>query len=225
VNYCENSTGSLYLSASGELIRWYSDASKTQLIDAQNYLTVPQSDRTYYVTQTIGGCESIPSPVVVSKVIIDTEVYTAGNTLIVKEEQGDTYAWYKNGFYLPNSNSQTIPYFGETGVYSVFITKGNCYKVSADYNMPGGGLVTAIESESEAGWSVYPNPNAGTFMIEVMIPQGTVNIYEVTGRLVYTMPVDQNVVIDKSRIALNKGIYLVTLNDGKQVRSKRVVIN
>ncbi len=224
VTYCENYSGNLYLSAVGENIRWYGANDKNQLLSNNAYFSVAATNRSYYVTQTLAECESEPIAVTVAPIVIDTEIYGSGNTLEVREKDGDYYAWSFNGSYIYNSNSASIPYNGKTGTYMVFVTKGNCSKYSRAYNMPAE-LVTGVEDNTDTGWSVYPNPARRSFSIDVGSLRGIIKIYEVTGRLVYTTTVDHPLGLNETyTIQLPSGVYLVTFEDGIVDRSKRVVV-
>ncbi|WP_276372162.1 FG-GAP-like repeat-containing protein [Chryseolinea sp. H1M3-3] len=224
VTYCENYSGSLSLSASGQNIRWYGAKDKTQLLSNNAYFSVEATKRSYYVTQTLDGCESEPIAVTVTPITINTEIYGSENTLEVGEKDGDYYAWSMNGSYIFNSNSASIPYNGETGTYRVFVMKGGCSEYSRSYNMPAD-LITGIEDITDAGWSVYPNPARKYFSIDVGSLRGIVKIYEVTGRLVHTTTIDHPLgVIETYPIQLPAGVYLIIFEDGIVNRSKRVVV-
>jgi len=224
VAFCENYTGQVFLYAIGEEIRWYSDANKSQLLTRSSNYAVPAVERTYYLTQTLTGCESVPTPVTVEKITIHSEIYGTADKLEVKEKNGDFYAWYKNGFHIPNSNSSSIPYNGETGAYSVAVTKNNCTEYSDVYNMPSD-LVTGVEGDTDADWSVYPNPARGYFTIDVKAIHGVMKIYDTTGRIVYTTTVNHPTgTSEMNHIRLGSGVYLVTFEDGTNMSSKRVVV-
>jgi hypothetical protein len=181
------------------------------------------ADQTIYVTQTIGGCESEPFAVAITKTVIDSEIYGTIGTLEVSEKNAGYYAWFKDGSYIINSNSASIPYNGETGAYSVVITKNGCTEVSRVYNMPSD-LVTGVEGDTDTDWSVYPNPALGTFVITVAA-KGIVNIYDVRGRIVYTTTVDNSTGMSETNpIRIPGGVYLVTFDDGTKMRTKRVVV-
>ena len=208
VTFCENYPANLYLSATGEQIRWYSDVNKNQLLSSTSFLNVVAAERTYYVTQTKQECESEPASVTTSKTVIDTEIYSTNDMLHVKEKNGDYYAWYKNGSFIWNGPS--IPYHGETATYYVVVAKDNCIEYSSQYNMPTD-IVTAIEDNTDADWSVYPNPASGYFTINVATLRGVVKIYDVTGRLMHTATVDHSMGMTESySVRMPTGVYLVT---------------
>ncbi len=223
VEYCEYTSGNFYLTAAGQDIQWYSDANKNQLLARQSYLIVGATDNTYYATQTLSGCESQPITVTVRKNVIDTNVRHINDRLEVAEEHGSNYAWYKNGFYIFNSNSRSIPYHGETGAYGVMVTKGYCSESSDIYHLPED-LVTGIEDQT-TGWSVYPNPSTGHFTIDLGIHRGTVSIYDITGRLVFTAvayPTHETGEIQLTHVP--PGVYLAIFNEGNNTSQKRVVV-
>jgi len=70
----------VYLSAIGENIRWYNDENLLSLIYSGDTLILQQSDigvYTYYVTQTISGCESLPDTVTLNIIPLPPEAEDA----------------------------------------------------------------------------------------------------------------------------------------------------
>jgi len=63
VNYCKSQ--SVYLQASGINLRWYSNPNMSNQVGNGLAITAPPAIADFYVTQTIGDCESVPSKIVV----------------------------------------------------------------------------------------------------------------------------------------------------------------
>ncbi len=86
-------------------------------------------------------------------------------------------------------------------------------------------LVTGIEDDPDADWSVYPNPATGYFTIDVAAMHGVVKIYNTTGKLVYTVTMDNSAgMLNTHEVRIPGGVYLVTFEDGTKLRSKRIVV-
>lgn len=84
-------------------------------------------------------------------------------------------------------------------------------------------IVNVIETQ-RAEWAVYPNPTRG--LINVDLPEGlhTIEIFDLTGRMVVQQPSQGIVAISMEH--LTGGIYMVRLvTDGIPRSTKRVVLN
>jgi hypothetical protein len=220
--YCENYTGYLALQAEGNSLRWYSDAERKSKIGEGPYVTVITGPRTYYVTQTIGGCESASAQINVSKIVIDSDIVLNGNTLEVDEKDGDYYAWYKDNSFL--SGGTSVPYHGEVASFFVYIQKRGCLEQSKIYNMPDD-VVTGIDGDLDSDWSIYPNPAEGRFTIDVAPSlRGTINIYDVTGKMIFTRKINSGENEPLKALRLPKGIYVVVLEEAAGTSTKRVVV-
>ena len=74
--------------------------------------------------------------------------------------------------------------------------------------------------------NIYPNPGNGTFNLEVSEQASRVEVFSITGQLVYSQVIsDQRFSIDLSD--LNKGVYLIKLTDDKSgaFTTNRLIIN
>jgi hypothetical protein len=79
-----------------------------------------------------------------------------------------------------------------------------------------------------ASFNVYPNPSQGEFTVEIENTQATdltITLTDVRGSVIYTNTVSKVInhqeTIDRN---LPKGIYLLSVNTGKDVKVQRVVI-
>ena len=75
--------------------------------------------------------------------------------------------------------------------------------------------------------SIYPNPNNGSFIIETSgqaTTKQTVQIYDVSGRLVFSQNINGTTTIDAS--SLNEGVYTISITSSPAVGSinKKLVI-
>jgi subtilisin-like proprotein convertase family protein len=87
----------------------------------------------------------------------------------------------------------------------------------------------SVNEYTEASFSIYPNPNNGTFNIKINSLSGepmNVSVFDMRGRQVYRNRFDsglqQENTIDLG--AVQAGVYLVNLSDGLQTITKKIVV-
>jgi hypothetical protein len=69
----------------------------------------------------------------------------------------------------------------------------------------------------------YPNPNNGNFVIETnSMEKQTMQVYDVSGRLVFSQTINGKASIDASN--LNEGVYNLSITTNEGVVNKRMVI-
>lgn len=74
--------------------------------------------------------------------------------------------------------------------------------------------------------TVYPNPSNGNFSIETKSGLDKINIYSQIGSLVKTIEIsDQANKVDVNLKSLQKGIYLIELQSGKENSWKKIIID
>ncbi|MCQ2959705.1 MAG: glycosyl hydrolase family 8 [Bacteroidales bacterium] len=142
--YCKGAATTA-LSATGKNIQWYSTATAATALATT---PVPSSsvvkDVTYYVTQTVDGCESEREEVIVSVVdkpaapeITVNSPICEGETLELGTELDGTYEWNgPNGFHTiaqnPTIKNISSKYEGE---YTLVVTVGDCVSDEAAVNV------------------------------------------------------------------------------------------
>ncbi len=132
---CEGETATLIAVGTGGTINWYSDAGLTNNIGTGSQLDVsPTVTTTYWVTETIGGCEgpdsmatvvvndSLPAPTGTNDTICSGE----SATLMATANSGGTLTWFSDAsgtsqvgmgtsFTTPNLTQSTTYYVQEQG--------------------------------------------------------------------------------------------------------------
>jgi hypothetical protein len=142
------------LTASGSNIRWYEDPELNILLNSGNNYNTGQThpdSHTYYVTQTVSGCESPADTVVLT--ILPTVRPPEPNDVFACEGQqpanlmasGETIRWYSDALlaHLLQSGNMFLP--GETspGTYTYFVTA----------------TFDSIESQADTAFlTIYPVP-------------------------------------------------------------------
>ncbi len=166
----------------------------------------------YYVNITNGfGCQGTDT--------IDVSVYTIDNTTntvsltITANAVFATYQWI-------DCNNSNLPIAGETnqsytatanGSYAVIIYQLNCADTSACITINGVG----IENQENASFHLYPNPNNGTFYVEVET-DGIYTIIDLLGQTVATFKLYAGTknLVDITQLV--SGIYLMNTPLGGQ---------
>jgi len=96
-------------------------------------------------------------------------------------------------------------------------------------NTYNGGIAAGVDPTSlAASFSVYPNPTTGAFTVEVTntVPSNLlISLTNIQGQIVYHNKI-ANVVSHQEIISteLSKGVYFLSVNDGRDVRVKKVVV-
>jgi hypothetical protein len=122
--FCVSNIGNLH--ASGRNIKWYGDAGLTDLLHSGSpFLTgAGTGSHTYYVTQSLNGCESSPAPATITVITpvpvitmhpSNVEVCAGENASFSVSANGSSYQWQRNGFDLADdakiNGSQTATLF------------------------------------------------------------------------------------------------------------------
>ena len=135
---------------------------------------------------------------------------------------GTAYQWYLNGQPLSNSNSQFI-YGWQTGFYMVEVTDANgCKAKSALVSFTNNGIETITIEKAQ----IMPNPNAGTFVLNLNCPNSsTIQINDITGRVVLNQT--QNSLNGLTTIDLAsqpEGLYMLTVKSGNKLWREKVQV-
>ncbi|HXU27116.1 MAG TPA: T9SS type A sorting domain-containing protein [Bacteroidia bacterium] len=117
------------------------------------------------------------------------------------------------------SNNGNRVYF-DSCAYNGFVSSG-CFTVidSCTFDEFCGG----IQTFSNSGANIYPNPNNGSFVIEPSAPiKQTLQLFDVNGKLVLTQTINGKTNIDATN--LPAGVYNLSLINSNAVTNKRLVI-
>lgn len=84
-----------------------------------------------------------------------------------------------------------------------------------------------VEDFSLKTSSIYPNPSNGNFSIETKTGLNKINVYSQTGSLVETIDVKDksNTTVEVSLKSLQKGLYLIELQNGSEKTWKKIILN
>jgi hypothetical protein len=206
-----------------EDFRWYDDAALTNEVANAATYQVPAmavGTYTYYVTNTLSTCASVPNtvkvhvyalPSITSAIITDAST-TAGNGSIEVTASGGTpsysYLW---------SNTETTPniYNLLSGTYTVAVTDSKGCKADSSFEVRNTVGLGEFEISSI---SIYPNPSiSGIFNLKQNnLSEGILWISDMSGKIIYNSTVDSSdMVIDIS--FAEPGVYQIFIQKGKQI--------
>lgn len=176
---------------------------------------------TITVIPSINNCPGITSTYTVT--VNPTPVITQTGTTLTSSS-ASTYQWYLNGQPVQGATNQSYT-ATQNGDYMVIVDGGTC--PSAESTVSTSGIV---KINNEYFFTVYPNPNDGTFFVSFDIPEKntyTLKIENIVGALIY-----QEILNDfegKFTKQMNfegfgKGVYLITLTSIGSKIAKKVMI-
>jgi hypothetical protein len=224
-------TSSVSGGSGGNVYAWSNTASTADIsVGAGDYILV--------VTD-VNGCNGVSSTKTISEFAggvvvvtaagsINTSTNTAQDGSAISVASGGTapytYAW-SNSTGIPQGSSATLSGEG-IGTYTIVVTDANNCKgtASAMINLTGINEVSAV-----ANYSIYPNPNNGTFTLDFVNADNDnyrISVRNVIGQIVS----DRSIQIEGNNtevINLNgveSGVYFVTVKGAKGERTDRVVI-
>jgi hypothetical protein len=181
------------------------------VIDTAGIYTVKLTNKTFCQLWDTIKVEEKPTP---EKPIISFATGELASTIIAKN-----YTWYINdSFYTSTNNRSILP--NRNGYYQLVLTSEfGCQSEKSDSFFVD--LESIAPIQSNYLFKVYPNPNKGSFSIQVIKPgMYHIEITDVIGKQVYTA--QERITITKElNLQLSQGNYLVTVMDANGNRSTR----
>jgi hypothetical protein len=170
------------------------------------------------VLSSLTGCDSTVTTNLTIEAPIDITI-TQTPTSITANQSGATYQWIDcaNGNAPINGEvSQTFTPV-VNGNYAVIVTVGSCSATSLCSS-----FVTGITNNQTNLFSIYPNPNNGQFIVE-LVSVSVVSIIDVTGRVVFTQQLNAG----RNTIELgnqSNGVYMLqVVNNGQQTVQRLII--
>lgn len=227
VTYCLNETASP-LTATGTSLLWYTfPAGGTGTSTSPAPATSATGTITYYVSQTVNGCEG-------PRAGIDVTVYPNplipvitqnGNTLSSSAATGNQWCDSNNN-PIPGATNQTYDP-PQSGNYYVVVTDANgCSSQSALFNFIWTGIETAFKENS--CFAVSPNPASSCIIIEMGFTEVQnfallqCRIYDIPGTEIINKTFSGNKCsIDIRELA--KGLYILKVESEKGFFVKKFI--
>jgi PKD repeat protein len=214
--------------------RWKFGDGQSSLLNSPSHLYiiggVSQTFNVTFVIQTKEGCsDSIIKAVTVNANPVSDFNFTLNQNKVDFEalQNGNTsYKWtFGNGdSAISNQKNYSYTYSKLNKNYTAClktINPAGCFsKTCKEISVTVG--ISSISKN--AGFNIYPNPNSGSFTIEIDNPvkEVSVEIYSQLGELVKKVEmVGKLTLID---LNVSQGIYLVMMKNGEEVWSQKILV-
>lgn len=201
-------------------------SSQTMTLCAGQSLTVGANTYTATGTYTdvltgISGCDSTVTTDLTVNLPIDVTTTSTGASVSANASPA-SYQWI-------DCNNGNSPIGGETGQvytpaadgnYAVVVTVGTCSATSSCVMV----LTTGIQELDNASIDVYPNPNGGSFTVNLRNSGSYVlQLSDVLGKTVLSQPAQQGKTLVNAQ-GLPEGVYTLTVSGANGVSTRRLVI-
>ena len=186
--FCAGTAGAIGKAAVAGYTYSWSPATGLSSATAANpafNLTTP-GEYTYTVTATQGSCTFTDEVRVIVNAIPTAPVITQSSNTLTASETGTAYEWFRNGELLAGKTTQTIE-ITAAGTYKARVknTAGCFSAYSAELQVTD---PLSIKNEAaKAGFTIFPNPAAGSITVQVLKPMGQVQLQllDAVGRVVH----------------------------------------
>ncbi len=168
------------------------------------------------------GCDSILN-INLDFVAVDTTLTLIGDTLYSNELSGDNYYWDlcpQNLGLLGTGRKLFEPALINGQSYQVLIVKSNCHVYSECFLVNGVGIDEIIDDNI----LIFPNPNNGTFFIELkkLTEATAVEVFTSKGNQVYNI---DNLKQKRVKVTLsNDGIYFLRITTSSGVLNEKIIV-
>jgi hypothetical protein len=141
---------------------------------------------------------------------------------LVPTKGSASYQWLDCSNGLSPLTGETLQDFTPTtnGSYAVALDVSGCVDTSACVSIQNVGIESSKLESSR--FKVYPNPNSGSFMLDLGSYQASaLSIINSMGQVVFTA---QNVKSQLFNLDLKPGVYLVEIHGEKDIQRIRFVV-
>jgi len=224
-NYCPG--GNASLTASGGTTYSWSPSTGLSATTGTSVTASPAATATYTITGTdANGCKNTTTVTVTVDPVPAVPTITEAVHVLSTSATGVTYQWYLNGTLIPGATSQTYTGTVFPGNYSVTVTNtSGCSSSSASF------MATGIQEHvNNVSMNFYPNPNTGVFDLNISGVVQTdyeLSIYNALGQVIISEKIGNLNGTYHKTIDLTtngKGVYLISLSDGKYRSVKKVIV-
>ncbi len=201
--------------------QWYADETSNVVLTSDTALTTG----TYYVSQTVVGCESPRTAVTVTVTEVTmptgeaTQEFVAGETIADLDVTGTDVMWFSDAELTVMIETTTELEDGMT--YYAVSNNGDCSSEALAVTVEEV-LKTAVITDTK--FTHYPNPVEDVLNIEYKENITSVAVYNVLGQMVMERSVNAaNVQVNMS--TLSAGTYIVKVASDNKTASFKVVKN
>ena len=207
------------LTATGTAPIWYTAQTGGTALEG----TAALATGTYYVSQTVNGCESTRTGVAVTVTTVAqpegdaAQDFTEGQTVADLDVTGDAITWYADEALTDEISEDTVLEDGVT--YYAVATNGDCESIALAITVSE---VAGTDGFEKAQVSVYPNPVNDVLFINSTDTLLSVEVYNLLGQQVLSVsPKNQDVKVDMS--VLGAGAYVVKAATYAGVKTVKVI--
>lgn len=214
--------------------RWkFGDGQNSVLVSPSHLYQIGGVSKTFNVTlvsKNSDGCsDSVSKAVSINaNPVSDFSFITNQSKVDFKATQsGNTsYKWYfGNG---DSASTKDVSYgYKKSGKYTACLKVTNAAGCFSETCKEVSVTVGISQINKPNGLKIYPNPNTGSFTIEIENPAKDVSIelFDVLGNLIKMVKTSPNQVAYKVDLTLVQGIYLVRVKIGDLVYSQKIGVN
>ena len=138
--------------------------------------------------------------------------------------------WFKDDVEIPAFANQTLITPTETGSYKARVTYSTGCTFETEEKTFSFGIVNGIEEESAKIFTIYPNPNNGSFKVEfaaiaISNQETILTLVDGVGRIIHSQEVSINqksISIDLPKVST--GVYVVQIVSKGKVYTKQLII-
>lgn len=221
MSFCNGATVAELMVTEGEMPLWYDSADATEPLAADALLATG----TYYVTQTVDGCESEKVAVAVNITTADTpqgdavQEFTAGDTIADLDVTGTDIVWFADAALTQMLEPSAL--LEDEVTYYAIAYNGDCpsepLAVTADE-------VLSTVDNVKATFRYYPNPVSDVLTVLNSETITSVSVYNLLGQPVLeTKGGATEMKVNLSSLAA--GTYVVRATSAGAVQSFKVVKN
>lgn len=214
--------------------KWFfGDGQVSTLANPDHKYDIGGISKTFNVKMTANitnGCsDSITKAVTVNAIPKPGFTYTtSGQTVnfVATETIASNYQWSFGDGGTTNTNKRTQSYTYskfQSGKYKACLTVSNIAGCSSDSCMDI--IITGgISNLNPIGIKLYPNPNSGSFTIEIpnLSTNANIQVFDYLGQLVYEI---EAVELKSDVVAqLLEGLYIIKVTNGEMIYTQKILI-
>lgn len=198
---------------------WYQDGLEIE--DAtSDELTVTEGGEYMLVGENTCGSDSTEAVTVIVNPLPPVPVITASGDLLIASPAGGIHQWFLDNAQMPGEDNDTLQ-VTENGTYIVSVTDANgCTSTSADFEVD----YVALPELSGESISLFPNPSAGKFTIQVNNYRGLLEILTTDGKLVYAETAEEHSQIPIDLSEQGSACYFIRLSTVESTEVIRALV-
>lgn len=222
VSICQGSGVQLTAGNEGIFYLW-SPVTGLNKPNISNPFATPHATTTYTVTASNGLCTGSSTVTVWVNPLAYADFTYQGNTFINTSGGADSYFWeFGDGdtstLFSPN-------HFYASGVFRTMLVAGNSCNTDTSIQIITSTTTGIIEVMNEDSVLIYPNPNNGSFYLQISTGFAEIKLMDSFGRVLYEQIIEGTT--GKHNISIfdtAKGIYSLTVNSNKGIITKKIIV-